>query len=121
MKNLTINIFLDWYFEMNLIFVLPRKKIIIFILSLKFVSNKRYSDFSLDKNIDPKINAKKIEEIICFLEMYDLINIDRNEMCKLLIKYMVHNDYYDRTLWDFDVKRIIKGVMYPLIDEKGSV
>ena len=87
----------------------------------KFVSNKRYSDFSLDKNIDPKINAKKIEEIICFLEMYDLINIDRNEMCKLLIKYMVHNDYYDRTLWDFDVKRIIKGVMYPLIDEKGSV
>lgn len=31
----------------------------------KFVSNKRYSNFFLDKNIDPKINARKIEEIIC--------------------------------------------------------
>lgn len=87
----------------------------------KFVSNKRYSNFFLDKNIDPKINARKIEEIICFLEMYNLINIDRTEMCKLLVKYMVHNDYYDKNLWDFDVKRIIKGVMYHLIDEMGSV
>ena len=83
-----------------------------------FKNECKYSNFRLNKNSNPEVLAKEIEEIIQILQIYDLIDINRKEMLKLLIEYIVHHNYYNKDLWDFDVKKIIKGVTYSLIDKE---
>ncbi len=74
--------------------------------------------FYVDKNPNPEVYAKKIEKDIYKLEIYDLIQISRNEMYKFLIDHIVRHNYFDKSMFGYEAERIIKEVSYELIDNE---
>ena len=83
-----------------------------------FEKNRKFFLNYVDKNPNPIIYAKRIEQDIYTLEIYDLIKISRNEMCKFLINHIVNHNYYDKYMSEYDAKRIIKDVLYELIENE---
>lgn len=74
--------------------------------------------FYVKKNPNPEVYANKIEKDIYKLKIYDLIKISRNEMYKLIINHIVRQNYYDKSIYGYEAKRIIKDVSYELIDNE---
>ena len=72
--------------------------------------------FYVEKNPNPEVYAKRIEKDIYILGIYDLIKISRDEMSKFLINHIVRQNYYDKNMFGYEAKRIIKEVSYELID-----
>ena len=79
---------------------------------------KNIKVFYVDKNPNPEIYANKIEKDIYKLGIYDLIKISRDEMYKFIINHIVRHNYYDKTLFGYEAKRIIEDVSYELIDDE---
>lgn len=75
----------------------------------------------VDKNSNPEIYAKKLEEDSYKLGIYDLIDISRDVLYKHFIDYVISNNYYNGYMNDYEAKKIIKNVCYALIDENKDM
>ena len=74
--------------------------------------------FYVDENPNPEIYANRIEEDIYKLEIYDLIQISRDKMYKFMINHIVRHNYFDKSMFGYEAKRIIEEVSYELIDNE---
>ena len=70
----------------------------------------------VDKNSNPEVYAKKLEEDSYNLGVYDVIKVSRDDLKKLFINYVIENNYYNKFMRDSEAEMIIKKVCYNLID-----
>lgn len=70
----------------------------------------------VDKNSNPEVYAKKLEEDSYNLGVYDTIKVSREDLNRLFINYVIENNYYNKFMSDFEAEMIIKKVCYNLID-----
>lgn len=74
--------------------------------------------FYMEKSYSPELYALKFEKTIENLDIKNLIKFKEYELYKKIIKYIVHNEYYDKDILPNEAEDIIEEILFEMIDER---
>ena len=72
----------------------------------------------MEKSYSPELYASKIENTIDNLDIKNLIEFKEYELYKRIIKYIIHNEYYNKDILPNEAEDIIEDILFEAIDEE---
>lgn len=72
--------------------------------------------YYMEKSYSPELYASKIENTIDNLDIKNLIEFKEYELYKKIIKYVIHNEYYNKDILPNEAEDIIEDILFEAID-----
>lgn len=72
--------------------------------------------YYMEKSYSPELYASKIENTIDNLDIKNLIEFKEYELYKRIIKYIIHNEYYNKDILPDEAEDIIEEILFEAIE-----